>query len=35
LAVSSPISLGGDNFKVTFMLPATAQHFYFLTVSLD
>jgi hypothetical protein len=34
LPVSSPIAVGGNNFKVTFMLPATAQHFYFLTVSL-
>lgn len=34
LAVSPPVQVAGDEFKITFTEPATAKHFYYLTVSL-
>ena len=35
LAVSAPISVAGDQFKITFTAPATTDHFYYLTVALE
>ena len=35
LAVSGPIQVGGDEFKVTFTAPATTTHYYYLTVALQ
>jgi len=34
LPASGPSHVTGDEFKMTFALPATAQHFYYLTISL-
>jgi hypothetical protein len=34
LPVSGPFAVGGNEFKVTFTAPTTAEHFYFLTISL-
>lgn len=34
LVVSTPVSMGGDNFSITFTPPATPSHFYLMTVSL-
>jgi hypothetical protein len=34
LPVSLPVQVSGDEFKITFTLPATTQHFYYETISL-
>jgi hypothetical protein len=34
LAVGAPVSLGGDEFALTFAAPPGAEHFYFVTVSV-
>lgn len=34
LSVTAPENVAGDEFKMTFTLPATAHHFYYLTISL-
>jgi hypothetical protein len=34
LPASAPVPLGGNSFKITFPLPGTPQHYYYLTVSL-
>jgi hypothetical protein len=34
LPVSAPVNVSGDEFMITFALPATTEHFYFLTVAL-
>jgi hypothetical protein len=34
LVATGPISVSGNEFKMTFAAPATAQHFYYLTVAL-
>jgi len=34
LPATGPTHVTGDEFKMTFPLPATAQHFYYLTISL-
>ncbi len=34
LPVSPPVNVSGDEFKITFSVPATLQHYYYLTVSL-
>jgi hypothetical protein len=34
LAAAGPTQVSGDTFKLTFAPPATAQHFYYLTVAL-
>jgi len=34
LMVSPPVNVAGDEFKITFPTPASAQHFYYLTLSL-
>ena len=35
LPVSPPVNVAGNEFKITFTVPATAQHFYYLTISLQ
>jgi hypothetical protein len=35
LVVSPPLNVAGDEFKITFSVPATSRHFYYLTVSLQ
>lgn len=35
LPASSPIVVGPNTFKLTFALPGTPQHYYYLTVKLD
>jgi hypothetical protein len=34
LPVSPPVPVGGDEFKITFSVPATEQHYYYLSLSL-
>ena len=34
LAVGAPVATGVNQYKLTFAVPATSQHFYFLTVAL-
>jgi len=34
LVVPGPVNVAGDEFKITFPVPASAQHFYYWTVSL-
>jgi hypothetical protein len=34
LPVTGPIAVGGDEFKVTFTAPTSAEHFYYLAISL-
>jgi hypothetical protein len=34
LPVTGPIAVGGDEFKVTFTAPISAEHFYYLAISL-
>lgn len=35
LPVSAPVNVSGDEFKVSFTPPATPQHFYYVTISLQ
>ncbi len=34
LPVSNPVGVSGDEFKITFAIPTTAAHFYYLVISL-